>query len=77
MPRSSDISFLSFSEGESLSEPEGYSLRKDDKIELIQNFEFFTDSHIPGISSTEIRASIPEHTGFKELFAENPKFIIK
>lgn len=43
----------------------------------IENYEFFTDSHIPDISSTEIRASIPEHTGLKVLFEENPKFIIK
>lgn len=43
----------------------------------ISNFEFFTDSHIPDISSTEIRASIPEQTSLGALFDENPKFIIK
>ncbi len=42
----------------------------------IQNFEIFTDSHIPDISSTEIRRIIPEHTTIHARFAENPKFII-
>jgi epoxyqueuosine reductase len=42
----------------------------------IDNFELFTDSHIPDISSTEIRKIIPEYTGLKEFFEENPKFII-
>jgi Epoxyqueuosine reductase QueH len=45
-------------------------------LEFIDNFEFFIDSHIPDISSTEIRKIIPEHTGLKEFFEENPKFII-
>ncbi len=48
-----------------------------EELPSIANYEFFTDSHIPDISSTEIRASIPEQTGLKELFEENPKFIIK
>jgi Epoxyqueuosine reductase QueH/Protein of unknown function (DUF559) len=42
----------------------------------IENYELFTDSHIPDISSTEIRAMIPEYTSLKTLFEENPKFII-
>ena len=50
---------------------------QDISTENLDNFGFFTDSHIPDISSTEIRATIPEHTGLKELFEENPKFIIK
>lgn len=45
-------------------------------IENIENYEFFRDSHIPDISSTEIRRSIPEHTDIKALFEEHPKFII-
>jgi nicotinate (nicotinamide) nucleotide adenylyltransferase len=53
------------------------SWTQDISTENLDNFGFFTDSHIPDISSTEIRASIPEHTGLKELFEENPKFIIK
>ena len=40
------------------------------------NFEFFTDSHIPDISSTEIRKIIPEHATINARFEENPKFII-
>lgn len=76
VPRGS--SFLSFSEGESLSQWQKRSSRSEDKkTELIQNFELFTDSHIPDISSTEIRAIIPEYTSLKILFEENPKFIIK
>jgi epoxyqueuosine reductase len=43
----------------------------------IANYELFTDSHIPDVSSTEIRNIIPEHTTLKTLFEENPKFIIK
>lgn len=42
----------------------------------IRHFDFFTDSHIPDISSTEIRNIIPEYTSLKTLFEENPKFII-
>ena len=42
----------------------------------IENYDFFTDSHIPDISSTEIRKIIPEYTTLKHLFDENPKFII-
>jgi epoxyqueuosine reductase len=42
----------------------------------IQNFEFFTDSHIPDISSTEIRRIIPEYSTIHARFAEDPKFII-
>ena len=42
----------------------------------IENFELFTDCHIPQISSTELRASIPEHTSLGELFSENKRFCI-
>jgi hypothetical protein len=45
-------------------------------LEQLANYEFFTDSHIPDISSTEIREIIPEYTTLKTLFEENPKFII-
>jgi len=43
----------------------------------ISNFELFTDSHIPDISSTDIRKIIPDYTSLGALFEENPKFIIK
>ena len=42
----------------------------------IENFTFFTESHIPEISSTELRERIPEYTSLHALFDENPKFII-
>lgn len=42
----------------------------------IENYSLFTDSHIPDVSSTEIRASISEYTSLKTLFAEDPRFII-
>ncbi len=42
----------------------------------IENFELFTESHIPNISSTEIRKIIPKYTTIHARFAENPKFII-
>ena len=42
----------------------------------IQNFEFFTDSHIPDISSTEIRASIPEYTTIHARYESDPQFMI-
>ena len=45
-------------------------------ISSIENFELFTDSHIPDVSSTEIRARIPEYTSLGTLFEENPKFQI-
>jgi epoxyqueuosine reductase len=57
----------------------GFSSLLGEELEVrswIDNFELFTDSHIPDISSTEIRKIIPEHTGLKEFFEENPKFII-
>jgi epoxyqueuosine reductase len=66
--------------GESLSDIQIRHLEDDKKREIIKlwidNFEFFMDSHIPDISSTEIRKIIPEYTGLKEFFEENPKFII-
>ena len=42
----------------------------------IRNFELFTDSHIPDISSTELRETIPEYTDLATLFSADPKFII-
>ena len=42
----------------------------------ISNYEFFMDSHIPTISSTEIRAAIPEYANLRAFFENDPKFII-
>jgi nicotinic acid mononucleotide adenylyltransferase len=42
----------------------------------IENFEFFTDCHIPDISSTGLREIIPEYTSLKAYYEEEPKFII-
>lgn len=42
----------------------------------IHNFELFTDCHIPDISSTDLRKIIPDHTGLKAYYEEEPKFII-
>ena len=42
----------------------------------IENYEIFTDCHIPDISSTEIRRIIPEYTTLKAYFEEDPTFII-
>ncbi len=42
----------------------------------VANFEFFTDSHIPTISSTEVRAYIPKYTDLKSYFDEKSDFII-
>lgn len=42
----------------------------------ISNFELFLSSHIPDISSTEIRKIIPEYTSLKTLFDENQKYTI-
>ncbi len=39
----------------------------------IENFELFLDSHIPEISSTDIRKIIPEHTSLRALFDERHK----
>ncbi len=44
--------------------------------ESIENYEIFTDSHIPDISSTEIRLVIPEYSTIHARFAEDPKFLI-
>lgn len=44
--------------------------------DTIKNFEVFTDSHMPSISSTEIRKTIPEYSTIHARFEENPKFII-
>jgi epoxyqueuosine reductase len=42
----------------------------------VENFELFTDCHIPDISSTELRNIIPDHTWLDKLYEDNPKFII-
>jgi nicotinate (nicotinamide) nucleotide adenylyltransferase len=42
----------------------------------IDNYELFTDSHIPDISSTGVREIIPELTDLKAYFEEDPSFII-
>ncbi len=42
----------------------------------IENFELFADSHIPDISSTEVRENIPKYTDLKAYFEEDPSFII-
>ena len=54
----------------------GMTKEKIQELGNIENYELFTDSHIPDISSTEIRKIIPEYTTLKHLFDENPKFII-
>ena len=46
------------------------------QFEHIKNYELFTDSHIPDISSTEIRENIPQHTWLKAYFEEHSNFII-
>jgi epoxyqueuosine reductase len=46
------------------------------KHKWVENFELFTDCHIPDISSTELRKTIPEYTGLKAYYEEEPKFII-
>ena len=45
-------------------------------LEHIENYEFFTDGHIPDISSTELRKIIPELTVLDVLYSYSPKFII-
>lgn len=45
-------------------------------LEKIQNYQIFTDSHIPDISSTEIRASIPEYTTIHARYESDPQFMI-
>ncbi len=45
-------------------------------LQKIEQFEILTDAHIPDISSTMLRARIPEYTSLQALFSENPKFII-
>jgi len=42
----------------------------------VSNFELFMESHIPEVSSTELRRIIPEYTWLEKLYEENPKFII-
>lgn len=46
------------------------------QFEHIENYERFTDSHIPDVSSTGIREIIPEYTSLKAYFEEHPNFII-
>lgn len=67
---------LSFSEGESVPVPERDPLLEDEKMRWIENFDIFIDSHIPSISSTEIRKNIPKYSTIHARFEENPKFII-
>ena len=65
---------------------EGYALSKIKKLfiprgnytipEWLEQYEIFTDTHVPEISSTELRASISEHTSLGELFSENKRFCI-
>lgn len=46
-------------------------------LQKIKNFEIFSESHFPKISSTEIRAKIPEYTHVSRLYADNlKKFLI-
>lgn len=42
----------------------------------IKNFDILTDTHIPAISSTEIRTSIPGYTELKTLYSYTPQYII-
>lgn len=62
-----------------MSETTGCFVPQHDRyneLQIIENYELFTDSHIPDVSSTEIRKIIPAHTSLKTLFEENPKFQI-
>ncbi len=45
-------------------------------LDSIENYEIFTDSHVPSISSTEIRNIIPKYSTIHARFREDPKFII-
>lgn len=79
VPRGTTLSFLSSWGTKDLPEVRADSSQaRNDKIKQlwIENFEIFTDSHIPDISSTEVRRIIPEHTTIHARFEENPKFII-
>lgn len=42
----------------------------------IKNYEIFSDSHIPDISSTDIRLSIPEYATIHARYENDPQFII-
>lgn len=42
----------------------------------IQNFEFFTESHIPEISSTDIREDIPKYATIHARYENDPQFMI-
>lgn len=76
VPRWDMYPHLSFSEGESLLVFQKQILFEDDKISEIENYELFTDCHIPDISSTELRKIIPDYTDLKAYYEEEPKFII-
>lgn len=39
----------------------------------MDNFDIFSDSHFPDISSTSIRESIPEYTGIEKLYDDHLK----
>ena len=55
----------------------GVILRETDIVGIgIENFELFLDSHIPGVSSTEIRRIAPDYTSLKAYFDEDPAFMI-
>lgn len=60
MPRGDISSFSLFLEREPFPGRNKSSLRRDEKTEQIQNYELFTDSHFPDISSTQIRANMRE-----------------
>lgn len=45
-------------------------------FESIENYEIFSDSHIPEVSSSEIRSSIPQYATTHARFENNPQFMI-
>ena len=42
----------------------------------IGNYEYFSESHFPDVSSPELRKIIPEYTSLETLYSHTPKFII-
>ncbi len=58
--------------------PRGDLVFSPEEIESrwIENFEILAGSHIPPVSSTDVRDVIPECTGIEKLYEDNPKFII-
>ncbi len=62
-----------------ISKITGSFVPQDDRyreLENVDNYELFTDCHIPDISSTELRKLIPDYTDLAHLFSADPKFII-